>query len=728
MLKRLMILVLLGGGLLMGVMAQDANNLSTFTPRNARFTFDYPADWVANDGSNVITLADSESTLQANVAEPLEAGKFKIVLAYLTTAQRETANLSGDTPDEILASVSLGSDIPLDLDASRRYEFNRRIAVRGDFSTDDNDGAVWVLAMDNDAVILLQVFASMGELDKLDGAIIELLRSVDLTDITRQLYSIADLERPLQFTPQKTRLVFNYPQEWTVTEPNGITALLSSGNTQISIQFFNYNDLSLQGVPVDDPAAILDIQQARSSQPATFGQIQQTSVNGEVYPYSRVTGGNFTGLSLGRDFKVGFLWVVLLTPGDTVPEDQGALAWALLLTTQYLADAVDLSKRAIMPRHQFEFYYPADWLIDQVSPSSYLLGTSSQMIDNEPDNLLFTEDAQLLIQYVTSTEYGVARAGTSTASEVLQKFIANASDLTSYNNPRSITLGNFEFAQVDFDNPEYSGTALLAPMADGGAVWMQLRTPPNQLGTFEPVALEIAQSSGIVTAETTENTNSLGDTVFDVLGVQPTAIPTPTRPPDAPPDLGDVVQGVIATPAPINVRELNLELPAVEASYTTHISKFTANYPADWLIQETIPSTDNAPLYENAIRMANNPNLLLSSPESIAEGDVEVLAQVMSVREMVALGFVGDTLFERTQSLVNAFPQGTFDTPIPFRINGELMILVVSSTPTRRTITLYRQLDEQLQASVQLKINPRELDVWLPTAVAILQSVQVEPQ
>jgi len=724
MLKRLWILMLLGSVWLVGVMAQDTSDLTTFTPRTARFTFDYPVAWVATEENGVIALADSDASFALELSDTLSTGQFKVLLAYLSPAQREAANLRGETVDQILQSVIANSNTPIASDEPRRYEFNRRQTMRADFVTDGNEGGVWVMEMDNDAVILLQVFTATGEMAQLEGQLIELLRSVRLTDIMAQLYGMDALERPLQFTSGITRLVFNYPEGWTVTEPTADTVLLEQENTQISVQFFDYTDLSLQGIPIDDPAAILDIQQSRSSRPDSFGRLNQVTVNGNHYPYSRVQGDGFTGLSLGRDFKVGFLWVTLLTAGDTIPEDDGALAWSLLLNTTYRPDAVNLTERVIMPQHQFEFFYPAGWLIREVTPSSFLLGTSEAMIDRNPDSLQFTDDAQLLIQYVTPSEYGVARAGTANSLEVLQKFITSASDLTTYDRPRSLTLGNFDFAQVDFDNPSYSGTALLAPMVDGGAVWIQLRTPPNELGEYEPIALAMAQRSRIVTTDTT-NSSPLTDAVFDALGVEPTPVPTPTRRPDAPPDLGDVVESVVATPVPANVRRLTFELPALTSSYTTNISQLTANYPAGWLVQETVPLSDPPPLYENSIRLANNPNLLLANQQTIEEGHAEVVVQALAYTEMDRLGFRGETLLERVRSLVTSFPQGTFDAPLQFLINGDLMILVTSTTPTRQTLSIYRELNEEVVIVVQLSVNPAELEQWLPTAVAILQSAHL---
>jgi hypothetical protein len=38
---------------------------------------------------------------------------------------------------------------------------------------------------------------------------------------------------------------------------------------------------------------------------------------------------------------------------------------------------------------------------------------------------------------------------------------------------------------------------------------------------------------------------------------------------------------------------------------------------------------------------------------------------------------------------------------------------------------LYRQYNDALVVSVQLTVHPTELDMWLPTAVAILQSVEI---
>ncbi|GEM_PF-1887670 len=724
MLKRFVLLILLSNMLVLGV-AQDTSDLTTFSPRTARFTFDYPSEWVTEEENGLIALADAETSIALELDDTLTSGQFKILLAYLGPAQRQTAGLNGTTPDEIIAEVVAGSNITLSNDEPRRYEFNRRLSVRADFSTDNADGAVWVMQMDNDVVMLLQVFTASGELPQIEGELIELLRSVRLTDITAQLYRIENLERPLQFTAQESRLVFNYPEGWTVSEPDNRSALLQSDNVQIRVQFFEYTELSRQGIPIDDPLATLASQQSRSASNDVFGRLNQVSINGEDYPYSRVLSDEFVGLSLGRDFRIGFLWVTLVVTEGPVTEDYGALAWSLLLTTTFQSDPIDLTERVTMPQHQFEFFHPADWLIREVSPSSYLLGTSEAMIDNEPDSLQFTDDAQLIVQYVTATEYGIARSGTSNALEVLQKFIDSASDLTTYDTPNLITVGNFEFAQVDFENPSYSGTALLSPMADGGAVWIQLRTPPNRLGEYEPVALAIARGTRIVTAVAGNEDSSLDEAVFDALGVQPTAIPTPTRRPDAPPDLDDVVQDVVATPVPVTVRELDFILPVIESSYITNISELSINYPAGWLVQETVPISDNPPLYENGIRIANNANLLLTSVDSINEGDVEILVQAMTYAEMDARGLRGDTLFERIQSLVNAFPSGTFDAPLQFLINGELMVLVTSSTPTRQTLTIYRELNDQIQTSAQLIINPAELELWLPTAIAVLQSTQV---
>jgi len=723
MLQRLIIVFLSASLLVLGISAQDSD-LSTFSPRTARFTLDYPSAWVATEDNSIIALADAESSFALDLSDTLSSGQFKILLAYLSPTQREEAGIHGETVDEILRSVVAGSNVTLTTTEPRRYEFNRRLTLRADFTNAGNEGGVWLMEMGNDAVILMQVFTATGDYTSIEGELIELLRSVRLTDITQQLMQVSNLERPRQFNPLESRLVFTYPDGWNVTEPNATSVTLQKDNTQISIQFFDYSDLSRQGIPIDDPAAILNIQQAQSSRPDSFGRLNQVSVNGTQYPYSRMNGNGFTGLSLGRDFKVGFLWVTLLTAGDAVPLDEGTLAWALLLTTTYRADPVNLTERVIMPQHQFEFFHPADWLIREVSPSSYLLGTSEAMIDTEPDSLQFTDEAQLLIQYVTESEYVVARAGTSNPVEVLQKFIANTSDLTTYDRPRSLTLGSFEFAQVDFDNPAYSGTALLAPMVDGGAVWIQLRTPPNELGEYEPIALAMAGRARIVTTDTTDS-SALSDAVFEALGTEPTPMPTPTRRPDAPPDLSDVVQDVVATSVPANIRQLTFELPTLESTYTTNISQLTASYPAGWLVQETIPLNNPPPLYENGIRMANNPNLLLSNPDSIDEGDAEIVVQVMSYTEMDELGFRGETLLERVQALVTIFPQGTFDNPLQFLVNGELMIWVTSTTATRQTLFIYKQLTEDTVAIAQLTVNPAELERWLPTAIAVLNSARL---
>lgn len=726
MLKHILIFLIFGSLLSLNVLAQESPTLTSFTPRESRITLDYPSNWIVREERRIIALADSESSLGFSITDSLQAGQFKILIAHLTAPQREEADITGTNIDAILQSVIANSNVPLSTNEPKRYEFNRRLTVRSDFVNEgNNEGAVWVMDMGDGAVVLLQVFTAPNEFAQIEGQIIELLRSVDFSDIVKQLYAIPTLDRPLQFRGQQTRLVFDYPAGWTVTEPTENTVLLSLDSTQISLQLGDYTDLSLQGIPIDDPSSILQSQQARSSRPQTFGDVRQVTVNGITFPYSRINGEGFTGLSLGRDIKVGFLWVTVLTAGETLPEETGALAWSLLLTTTYRVDVVELTERVIVPQHQFEFFHPADWLIREVSPSSYLLGTSERMIDAEPDSLQFTDEAQLLIQYVAPSEYSVARAGTSNTLEVLQKFVATTSSLTTYDTPRRITLGNFEFAQVDFDNPNYSGTALLTPMSDGGAVWMQLRTPPNELGDWEPIALAIARQARIVRADNSGQ-STLDDAIFSALGTEPTPIPTATRSDDTPPDLGDVIQGIVATPLPTSIRQLTFERPATNSVYTTNISKLSVNYPDGWLVQETFPLNDEERLFENGIRLANDPNLLLTNVIEIDEGSAEVIVQYMPYNEMDALGFRGDTLFERIQKLVNTFPQSTFDTPQQFFINGDLMILVTSSTPTRQSLTIYRELSDLGYVSVQLAVNPQELNLWLPTAVAISQSAQVE--
>lgn len=723
--KRILFTILLVGWLLVsGVIAQGSSDLNIFQPRESFITFEYPSEWLAREEGRVVALASDESALPLSLNQPLDTGQFKILVVYLTTAQRQQSDIKGTDLDSILQSVIANSNIPITTDGIKQYEFNRRLTVRADFVNDPNEGAVWVMQMEDDAIVLMQVVTALHEIAQIDGEVIELLRSLDLSAVTQQLYAIPDLDRPLRFNPQKTRLVFDYPEGWNISEPNATTVVLDEEQVQISLQFFDYTDLSRQGIPIDDPTVVLLTLQNRSERPEAFTNMQQVIVNNQTLPYSQIQGEGFAGLSLGRDIKVGFLWVSVLIGGEAISNDLSTLAWALLLTTTFRPDSVTLTERVIMPQHQFEFFHPADWLINEISPSSYLLGTSQAMIDDTPDSLQFTDDAQLLIQYVSEEEYGVARAGTNNTLEVLQKFIGSTSDLTAYDSPRNITLGGFEFAQVDFDNPSYSGTALLAPMIGGGAVWIQLRTPPSELGDWEPIALAIARSSHIVTFDTTDN-NSLDDAVFDALNIEPTPIPTATRRPDAPPDLSDIINQVVATPVPASIRELNFNLPSLTSSYATNISNITARYPADWLVQETFPVSSASPAFENTIRISNNANLLLSNPTDIKAGEVQMVVQYSRYVDMNVLGFRGDTLFELVQKILSVFPQGTFEPPLQFRINGDVMVVVPSTTTTRQTLSIYKELSDKGYATVQLAVNPAELALWLPTAIAVIQSVEL---
>lgn len=725
MLKRSLFAIMLVGWLLISaVIAQDSTDLKTLQPRESFITFEHPSEWLAREDGRVVALASDESVLPLSLNQPLGAGQFKILVVYLTADQRQQANIKGADLDSILQSVVANSNVPIPTDGIQQYEFNRRLTVRADFVNESNVGSVWVMQMDDDAVVLMQVVTALDEMTQVEGQVIEVLRSLDLSTITQQLYAISELDRPFHFSPQKTRLVFDYPDGWAISEPNATTVVLDGEQAQISLQFFDYTDLSRQGIPIDDPTIVLFTLQNRSTRPQAFMGVQQVVVNNQTLPYSHIQGEGFTGVSLGRDIKVGFLWVSVLMAGETVPDDLGTLAWSLLLTTTFRPDAVDLTERVIMPQHQFEFFHPADWLIDEISPSSYLLGTSETMIDDTPDSLQFTDDAQLLIQYVSETEYGVARAGSNNTLEVLQKFIESSSDLTTYDIPQNVTLGTFEFAQVDFDNPSYSGTVLLTPMIGGGAVWIQLRTPPNELGDWEPIARAIARSSHIVTLETSEG-NSLDDAVFDALDIEPTPIPTATRRPDAPPDLGDVINQVVATPVPATFRELNFNLPALTSSYTTNVSNLTAYYPADWLAQETFPVSSASPPFENTIRISNNANLLLTTPTDIKEGDVQMVVQYSRYTDMAVLGFRGNTLFDLVQGMLSVFPEGTFETPLQFRINGDVMVVVPSTTTTRQTLLIYRKVSDEGYATVQLVVNPAELELWLPTAIAVIQSVEL---
>lgn len=722
--KRMVFMIMLVGWLGLGaIMAQDTTDLRTFQPRESFITFEYPTTWQAREDGRVIALYSDEAVLPLKLNEPLTRGQFKILLVYLTANQREQANIDGTSPEAILQSVINSADVEIPNDDIRRYEFSRRLTVRSDFRNEGNQGAIWVMEMPEDAIVLMQVVTAADELINIEGAIIELLRGLQLATVTEYLYAIDDLERPQTFDPQQTRLVFDYPDGWEISEPNASTVLLSAPQTQIGLQFFDYRDLSSQGMPIDDPTSVLQSLQSRSQRPDAFETIQQVTVNGETLPYSTIQGEGYTGISLGRDIKVGFLWVTLLTGNESQAFDHNTLAWALLLTTTYRTDPVSLTERVLMPRHQFGFFYPEDWLIREVSPSSVILGTSPEMIDTTPDNLQFTDDAQLLVQYVTADEYTVARADTRSAIDVLRKFTRSTSDLTTYSRPRNLTLGAFEFAQIDFDNPNYSGTAFLAPMTDGGAVWMQLRTPPAQLGVWEPTALAIARSARIFAIDTSDT--DLDDAIFDALNVEPTLVPTPTRRPDAPPDLGDVVGDVVATPMPTVIRELTFEVPVLEATYTTNFSKITAAYPDGWLVQESFPASDASPSFENTIRMSNNANLLLTTGRAIQAGDAEIVVQYTSYEEMSRLGFRSDTLYGFIRNLIATFPQGTFEEPLQFRINGDLMVLVLAETATRRSVSIHKEVPSgDGYVTVELSMNPTELELWLPTAIAVLESVQ----
>ena len=705
------------------VIAQDSGELKTFQARESFITFEYPLDWLARENGRVVALASDESVLPLDLNQALASGQFKILLVYLTAEQRIQADIKGADLNSILQSLMTNSDIPITSNGIRQYEFNRRLTLRADFVNESNEGAVWVMQMDDDAILLMQVVTEQGEMAQIEGNLIEVLRSLDLSSITQQLYAIPELDRPLHFSPQKTRLVFDYPEAWTVSEPNANTVVLNREQIQISLQFFDYTDLSRQGIAINEATDVLYSLQSRSERPEAFINVQQVIVNNETLPYSVIQGEGFSGLSLGRDIKVGFLWVTVLMP-EAMPDDLSTLAWALLLTTTYRPDPVQLTERVTMPLHQFEFYHPADWLIQELSPSSYLLGTSEAMIDNPPDSLQFTDDAQLLIQYVSKEDYNIARAGTSNTLEVLQKFIVSSSDLTTYDIPQTLTLGTFEFTQVDFDNPSYSGTILLAPMNDGGAVWIQLRTPPAELGDWEPIARAIARSSRIVTSDNIGG-NALNDTVFNVLDIEPTPIPSPTRRPDAPPDLNDVIGDVVATPIPAPIRELNFNLPTLTASYTTNLSKLTAQYPAGWLVQETFPASDFSSISENTIRLSNKANLLLSNPSAMNKGDVQIVVQYSPYADMNILGFWGSSLLEVVQKMLAIFPEGTFESPQQFIINGDVMIVVASTTSTQQTLIIYKGLSDEGFATVQLLVNPAELDMWLPTAIAVTQSIDL---
>lgn len=716
--------LLMGWIWLGSAVAQDSTDLRIFEPQEAVISFEYPASWIVREEGQVIALASDESVLPLPLDQELSRGQFKILLVYLTANQRQQANIRGDNLDAILQSLIQSANLETSSEEYRRYEFNRRLTLRADFSDEVNQGSAWVMEMPNDAIVLMQVVTASNEFAQIEGQIIEVLRSLDFSTITQYINGISEFSRPLRFNPQQTRLVFDYPEGWEAEEPNNTTVTLNNGQALISLQFFDYTDLSLQGIPIDDPTSTLFSLQSRSQRPQTFNPVQQAIVNGETYPYSPMQGDNFVGISLGRDIKIGFLWVTVLTRDDTVSVDLNTFAWALLLTTQFRPDPVELTARVIMPQHQFEFFHPSDWLIREVTPSSYLLGTSEAMIDDIPDNLQFTDEAQLLVQYVPQQEYTVARANSDNPAEVLQKFIFSASDLTTYDTPRTLTLGEFEFAQVDFDNPNYSGTALLAPMTDGGAVWIQLRTPPTELGDWEPIALAIARNSRIVQLDTIDS-NPLEDAIFDALGVEPTPIPTPTRRPDAPPDLGDVISEVVATPVPVPLRELQFNLPNLDSTYTTNFSEMAVNYPSGWVVQETFPASSTSPSFENSIRISNNANLLLTEQIDMEEGEVEIVVQYTHYTDMNDLGFFGDNLFEVIERVVSAFPETTFEAPLQFRVNGEVMVFVASTTATRQSLSIHKELSHEGYVTVQLIINPQELDRWLPTAIAILQSVSL---
>lgn len=724
--QRIVLIIMLVGSLVIGaIVAQEPTDFATFQPQESFVTFDYPATWQVREEGQVIALYSDESVLPLRLSAPLDSGQFKILLAYLTPAQREQANIAGTTPETILQSVIARSDVAIEIEGVRRYEFNRRLTVRSDFANPGNQGAVWIMEMADDGIVMMQVVTATDELIEIEGAMIELLRSLQLTTVREYLFAIADLERSQPFSPEKTRLVFDYPVGWEVNEPNNNTVVLTAPQTQLSLQFFDYTDLSRQGVPIDDPAAVLQSLQSRSDRPEAFAPIQQVTVNNQILPYSPIVGDDFIGTSLGRDIKIGFLWITLLTGDQSAEFDYNTLAWALLLTTQFQVDPVALTERVTMPQHQFEFYHPSDWLIREVSPSSYILGTSQTMIDEAPDSLQFTEDAQLLVQVVSASDYAVARADTTATTEVLEKFTQSTSDLTTYDTPITLTLGEFTFAQVDFDNPNYSGTALLTPMADGGALWIQLRTPPNDLGDWEPIALAIARSSRIFTLNESDGSN-LDAAIFDALNAQPTAIPTPTRDPDAPPDLGDVLGEVVATPAPVLTRQLNFELPLLESTYTTNYSEITSHYPRGWLVQEDLPSDRSAPSYENTISMSNNANLLLVNELEIKEGDAEIFVQYTRYADLIRFGFIEDNLLDLITSITATFEDGTYDAPLQFRINGDMMVIVTASTSTRQSVALHQEMASgEGYVKVELIINPRQLELWLPTAVAIMQSVQV---
>lgn len=710
------------------ITAQNTPNTATFTPRESILSFDYPVEWQVREIGRVVAIVSDESALALEINQTVPSGQVKILMTYLTPEQRASINLSGDTPEAILESALHRSNIAIETSQFTRYEFDRRLSIRSDFSTDLNSGSIWVMQMPDSAVVLVQVLTAPAEISAIENRVIELLRSVDISPIFQQLFDINTIERPLRFISEKSRLLFTYPDGWRIQEdnPNTILMINDENRTQIAIRFYNYTDLKREGVPIDDPSAVLINLHQRSNRAGLFGDIRQIVVNGETLPYAEIRGQDISGLSLGRDIDIGMLWVSILTPGQTLPRDLSTLTWAILLTSSYRPQPVELDQRVIMPQHQLEFFMPTSWLSRRVNDSSYLLGTSDAMIDDDADAILVSGDAQLLVQYVTPSEIGLAGAGDNSPRAILQRFITRASDTTVYKNMRDIIFGSLTYTQVDFDSAGFSGTALLSRLEDGGAIWIQLRTALGEVGQWEQVALAIARSARIVTAPVIEG--GLDTTVFDLLDIQPTPIPTPTPDPSAPPVLGDVLGEIIATPVTAPVRNLNFTLPELAGTYTTNFSDLTVNYPADWLLQEEFPTSDASPDFENSLRLANKSAYLLNDRDELEPGATQITVQYTRYDEIAKLGFRGDTLMELTQSIITAFPQGGLGTPTQYRINGDLMIIVQIQFGNRQGLSILRELSDAGYVTVQVFVHPSELEMWLPTALAIAQSARIETE
>ncbi len=160
--------------------ATPAPLTQTFQSSDGTITFSYPDGWIINDAPGLVTIANSQTAIEAQIATP---GQFQARLITTPISAIEGLGIVA-TPRDVLQFFAEGlSTSGVTFNAPTDLSVGTRPAARIEGSGTDGQGLVLAMNLDNGNYAFVSAISAPGEISRFEPTLLAILESLAYTPL-----------------------------------------------------------------------------------------------------------------------------------------------------------------------------------------------------------------------------------------------------------------------------------------------------------------------------------------------------------------------------------------------------------------------------------------------------------------------------------------------------------------------------------------------------------------